>query len=733
MVKTEVSGNRLLGIQNIIDKAIGDIEYQEINFAYEEEDGGTLKIKTNTILYFPNKRISSIAQTTDSEAIIKPGMTREEIIMFFPPPKDTDFQHNRFLMSVIYEAARKDKDVLEQGNVRHFWYTHIKHSFINIMGLEVDGNIDTKINDAWHMLARASVVRYEDFDIIGGKETGRMSIIKDSPFNNIFIGVEKIDFFTSFRWLSKLFNCTLISAGGTPSRAVTFKFVYELKELGVDLNQTFYLLTATDFDPMGYNIEDSFRKQFEEALRSYEKTGSAIIHRLFVRREQLTGDIVKNQAIPFGRNVAINYDYIELSKSSKRELIAEGYSNDEASAIKSVGRSFKTNETNWNSFCDRSGGGLYIPTYDAWNGYSETIDGEEKIRAIVEMDVFSTDLMQTTIRDKLIEVIKTNNLDESKIMIPEIMRIFDEQRDDVAKDVYRNWESLIDELKEKFDDAIKEWKEEIDNTWYDNYKDKDQEKREQEPELFNELYMNEDETEWFKDERDARIDNTEETYRRLIEQLRLARDNKIEALKNEYHQIDTLESQHESIGEEIDEKCEDINKEIEQLEEDHTTRINKKDEFEADHELDFNPAEEYLKDLIKEIINPEALPIYFRDVEKDYWTQQELAKLLFNAFQLTKNKISCFEHTIPTFKERGLLIKAAQEKDLNIAKFRKAFSKDFKRYMQRIIKKLVDEEIEKLDDEDKWEIPDDVVDVDAIIDLIDIAKEEVEEDIESKD
>ena len=69
-------------------------------------------------------------------------------------------------------------------------------------------------------------------DIFSAKEAGRISIIKDSPFNNIIIAVEKQNFFETFKWIPHLFNCTLITAGGAPSRAVTRRFILELKNLG---------------------------------------------------------------------------------------------------------------------------------------------------------------------------------------------------------------------------------------------------------------------------------------------------------------------------------------------------------------------------------------------------------------------------------------------------------------------------------------------------------------------
>lgn len=624
-------------------------ECEKISMGFTTKHG---KRKTFTALYFPNRQIATICDTFENPdthmietKISKPGMTRDEILQYFSKyDKEQGYTCNIELLirSIIYEAYMKEglEGKMDEGNVRHFWYTHLKAILLRIMGREESDSIKTQINKAWRHAIKSGAVTYEEMDILSDKESGRLSIVKDSPFNNIIIAVEKLSFFNSFNWLPRLFNCTLITAGGQPSRAVARRFILELQNLSVDLDQDFHMCVASDLDPDGYNIQEAFKDQFENAIEFYGGSGKVTIHRLFVRKDQVTSDLLKAQGIPW---------------QSKKDV--------------------KTIETIWRHFCEKADGGLYITAPDG-----------KKIRALLEMDAFSTPVIEKSFVTELLKIIRETS-DESKIMIPEIMRVFNELKTEISKELFEKWERmLIHPLKEEFLKDTEAWRESINNTksqdkdninerYDDQIDEKEDEKREREPELFDEKDKHEETVDALEEERDEKIKKIEEDYE---EQIR----------GSEY----TLED----VDEEIDEKCKDIDKEISDLKSDRDEELETVDEqyhfrldrynrFNEEHLTVFNPVEQGLKSNIdRELAN---LDYSFIDLEHRDITRKEIGSLCMNSKLLIDENISCFDHPIPTFKGDRLLERAASNKDLNIGRVRDSFTPTFMDKMRQIWRK----------------------------------------------
>ena len=61
----------------------------------------------------------------------------------------------------------------------------------------------------------------------------------------------------------------------------------------------------------------------------------------------------------------------------------------------------KTRETIWRHFCDKTDGGLYIPMPSGWRGDSYELEGQSVVRALLEMDAFSTPLIERSIVNKI--------------------------------------------------------------------------------------------------------------------------------------------------------------------------------------------------------------------------------------------------------------------------------------------------------------------------------------------
>lgn len=678
---------------------IMDDEYQEIVEPYEY---GGKQLKT-TVRFFPNRSIATVTKTTDEDGneLIEPevlweGMTLEEIEKYFPPRKahaKQGFTFNLALLirSIMYEAHVKQGTEIESGNVRRFWYTHLKNVITRKLILQENESLLSSLNKAWDRMINSGLVTYEGLNIIGGKESTRHSVVKDSPFSNIIIAVEKADYYEIFKWLPMLFNCTLVTASGQPSRAVARGFIKQLRDLQTDLNQTFTMCVASDLDPAGYYIQEAFRKQFESAIRFYGGNGKVEIRRLFVKKEQVSERLLLAEAIPCR-------DETKTEKTRKAE------------------------DTKWRFFCEQTDGGIYIPKPPRWDGRSEIIDGQEMIRALLEMSAFSNRVIENAMIKELLKIIEDTS-DESKIMIPELMRIFEIMREEAIDEVYDYWhDKLIKPLIDMFLKDTSRWESTIMSIYF-------REKRQAEQ------------------IRDNELENIDEEYDELVaEQEKEAEDREPELYQEKWDlnaQIIALIEKRDKVKAEIEEKCSDIFQTIEQLEKERESekepinqefenklelmkarreyREDKLEQFKDEASKVFNPMEKLLMIDINKSLSQKEIEYYFKQLELMPRFQKHIIKLLVEPTLLSEEGTTCFEHPVPTFKEQELLQKASSRHDENIENVRHGFSDAFTTEMKNFIVEHSEGKI--------YELRAEVEKVD-LTDQINRAMEETEKEIE---
>ena len=83
------------------------------------------------------------------------------------------------------------------------------------------------------------------------------------------------------------------------------------------------------------------------------------------------------------------------------------------------------------------------------------------VRALLEMNAFSKKVIENAIIRELLKIIDDTN-DESKIMICEVMRIFEQMRGVAIDEVFDEWyEKLIKPLVDRFLRDTWEWKSDI--------------------------------------------------------------------------------------------------------------------------------------------------------------------------------------------------------------------------------------------------------------------------------
>ena len=609
------------------------------------------------VRYFFKKTISTKKQTIEDDqgrfsAETIEGMTKEELMQYFPERTGSSsygFDQQFIIRSIIYEEFQNVGINRDKGNIRHLWYTNMKTVLVGKLGLD-EIKLVSPINSAWDSVINSGLVTYEGLNILGGKESGRLSANKDSPFYNILIGVEKLAYFEIFKWIPELFHTTLVTGGGQFSRAVTRAFVYELTLLGYDLDSDFHICMISDLDPSGYYIQNALKNQLLLAIDYYGGKGNVHIHRLFVTPEQVTPDLLKSEVIPW------------VNKSEDQ----------------------KTKKTRWEYFCSQTRtpenpeGGLYLE------------DGRE---GILEMDVFDSGTIEKKILEELIQIIRTTT-DESKIMIPEIMRIFDEIKGDVSEQFFKYWKQrLIETLKRDYISDIEQWKEDIEcahdtskKEIKDEYKAKYDALEEKRKERFTDEYEEKEE-----------LDNTLTALKKTLKE-------EIQKLKDKYEEDKKEPSERlEELQDIIDKGCVDIDDkeaELEDKEEEekknadkiYNHRMEKYEEFKEEQLSVFNPIEERLKQDIIEQVN-EHTDIRYQTLEKDDEFRKSLASVVVEEVDnlLHDDDFSTFDSDIiPTFKGENFLEKAANDKQLNISRYRASFSKAFIKAMKHIITSKAD-------------------------------------------
>ena len=612
----------------------------------------------------------------DVEVLVE-GMSYEDIIENFPATPAMRRQGHKYSMidlmrSIIYEEYKLTGIDREPGNVRHFWYTHLKYIIEDVLGLGETDSIKTTINKAWGDVIVSGLVTYEGMNVYSKKENIRHSVIRDSPFANLIIATEKEDLFSKLVWIPQLFNCTQIAGGGQPSRAVSRAFILELKNNKVDIDQHFYMCVISDLDPAGYYIQEAFRAQLEKSIEYYGGEGTIEIMRLFVRKDQVTQSLIEHRAMKCE-------DINAMSESAK-----------------------KAENTKWEYFCKMTGGGLY-----------KYKDGE-KYRAKLELDAFGSDNIERSIIRELLKVIAETS-DESMIMIPEIMRIFNEERVEAIEDILKkhkdDWlQPVIDEFLSNTNTLQRE----LEST---TRSEKSQERRDHDERtepvatkyheaqarveniIDEKIDAEEEIIQDYRIERgfDVTLEYIEEQIR-MLENLRYTIDEEVRAnCPDEYNEIERLKEMWRKVRDFLDERekvemeplIEEHKKILADIELRNQFRIGELDKFRRWKSTLFDPILQQIKRQIEDGMSIENLDYWYRDLEADGRTKPHISLLMSESDALVERDISAWEQPdegiLPVFAENDLLQKASETKDENVGRVRRGFTSDFLGEMRIIL------------------------------------------------
>jgi len=143
-----------------------------------------------------------------------------------------------------------------EGNLRSFWYSHIKPVLARL-GIDLKGQYKALSDTFVDYTASYRLFKYKDFGFADDNEEYR----KIGKVNaNVIVYAEKMGHWKTLQILHEQYGVTIIALGGQPSQLSTEYFVDELQKV-LPLDGDFYLFGVTDFDPAGWIIAESFATQ----------------------------------------------------------------------------------------------------------------------------------------------------------------------------------------------------------------------------------------------------------------------------------------------------------------------------------------------------------------------------------------------------------------------------------------------------------------------------------------
>lgn len=229
--------------------------------------------------------------------IIREGMTATEIRQHFPPTPqhpDRDYNRSALIKAIILEERRLVGRDRAATNIRNFWYTNLMYTLLKTLGDTNVGSILNTFNRVLTDLVKSGNFRYADLNLVSEKSDLCRAIFRDSPYPNIIIASEKASYHEYLQRLADIFKITFISLGGQGSYQVYEHLVTQFIESGIDIDQEFFIYSVSDFDPAGYDIQQTAKEHLQRAgIRD------VTIRRVYLTEDQLTPAAVDRYAIPY--------------------------------------------------------------------------------------------------------------------------------------------------------------------------------------------------------------------------------------------------------------------------------------------------------------------------------------------------------------------------------------------------------------------------------------------------
>jgi|LSQX01.1.fsa_nt_gb hypothetical protein len=217
------------------------------------------------------------------------------------------------LMRSIILNERDYKTISYDRSLRGFWYSTVKPTLDKLQLLtEKDSEEDTlskwdaELSRYMAELVRMGELTYKDLNIVDNSRqreapTPKYKItdvstygykIKIAPYSNLIICTEKDTVYNILKDLAGFFGCSCISGKGQNSLGAMEDLLRDIKKRDVK-SKPIYILALTDYDPAGYYIAETFRKQAEELRLALDLKNEVYIKRIGITPDQLTPEEVE--------------------------------------------------------------------------------------------------------------------------------------------------------------------------------------------------------------------------------------------------------------------------------------------------------------------------------------------------------------------------------------------------------------------------------------------------------
>jgi len=161
------------------------------------------------------------------------------------------------MYNLIYQAftwIREDKMEPIEGNIRSFWYSHVKVA-LSTLDMVKEKNYDLMIQCFNKFITEWRITTYKSFGFWDANYYANKIGIKNS---HIIFMAEKTGHLFILEKLHREYDITTIALGGQGSSLSIEYFVDAMEEEEIDKKQTFYIFSSVDYDPAGYEIKRSF-------------------------------------------------------------------------------------------------------------------------------------------------------------------------------------------------------------------------------------------------------------------------------------------------------------------------------------------------------------------------------------------------------------------------------------------------------------------------------------------
>ena len=158
-----------------------------------------------------------------------------------------------------FQWIQNGKHPLIEGNLRSYWYSHLKPTLARVDLLSAHDHYQTMLEIFVELVKTHKLFRYSDFGFDDEHWENRRIATK---LFNVILFAEKAGWLRTLKEFHENYGMNIVVLGGTPSLLSTEYFVQHLSQVA-SLDQKFYLISAVDYDPAGAIIEGAFIEQLQ--------------------------------------------------------------------------------------------------------------------------------------------------------------------------------------------------------------------------------------------------------------------------------------------------------------------------------------------------------------------------------------------------------------------------------------------------------------------------------------